>query len=165
MTVGHETLLAHSWDWHFSREQKIPIYLIIILQEGTNIYFLTVKHIHPHQELTVWYCREFAERMRYPITGGEMVKELGTLKMKEEELEAQKQAAIEKVKELLNKQKQIAQMKTDLLQQGLTRNLIKTDLTFEDEFVAKNITDNPQNKATSPRYKHDWSPVRKFSAC
>jgi len=87
-----------------------------------------------------------------------MVKELGTLRMKEEELEAQKQAAIEKVKELLDKQKQIAQMKTDLLQQGLTRNLIKTDV--HEEFTRKNCIDYRQTKPILSRNKPDGSPVR-----
>jgi len=81
--------------------------------------------------------------------------------MQEEELEAQKQAAIEKVKELLNQQKQIAQMKTDLLQQGLTRSLLKPpdtlDEAFDEEGDAKNVS---IEQATSPRYTHDGSPVR-----
>lgn len=88
-----------------------------------------------------------------------MVKELGSLRMQEEELEAQKQAAIEKVKELLNQQKQIAQMKTDLLQQGLTRSLLKPDTmdeAFEEEQDTKNVS---IEHSASPRYTHDGSPV------
>lgn len=32
-----------------------------------NIYFYTVKEIEANQELLVWYCREFAERLGLPL--------------------------------------------------------------------------------------------------
>uniref|UniRef100_A0A8D0GRS7 PR domain zinc finger protein 1 n=1 Tax=Sphenodon punctatus TaxID=8508 RepID=A0A8D0GRS7_SPHPU len=38
-------------------------------QNGMNIYFYTIKPIPANQELLVWYCRDFAERLHYPSTG------------------------------------------------------------------------------------------------
>lgn len=35
-------------------------------QNGMNIYFYTIKPIPANQELLVWYCRDFAERLHYP---------------------------------------------------------------------------------------------------
>ncbi|XP_043921137.1 PR domain zinc finger protein 1 isoform X2 [Protopterus annectens] len=38
-------------------------------QNGMNIYFYTVKAIPANEELLVWYCRDFADRLHYPATG------------------------------------------------------------------------------------------------
>ncbi|XP_053140620.1 PR domain zinc finger protein 1 isoform X2 [Hemicordylus capensis] len=38
-------------------------------QNGMNIYFYTIKPIPANQELLVWYCRDFADRLHYPSTG------------------------------------------------------------------------------------------------
>uniref|UniRef100_A0A8C0GJP1 PR domain zinc finger protein 1 n=1 Tax=Chelonoidis abingdonii TaxID=106734 RepID=A0A8C0GJP1_CHEAB len=35
-------------------------------QNGMNIYFYTIKPIPANQELLVWYCPDFAERLHYP---------------------------------------------------------------------------------------------------
>lgn len=42
---------------------------LIACQYKMCIYFYTIKPILPNQELLVWYCREFAERLNYPLTG------------------------------------------------------------------------------------------------
>ncbi|XP_042309867.1 PR domain zinc finger protein 1 [Sceloporus undulatus] len=42
-------------------------------QNGMDIYFYTIKPIPPGQELLVWYCRDFAERLHYPSTGDLMM--------------------------------------------------------------------------------------------
>ena len=39
----------------------------------SNIYFYTIKAILPNQELLVWYCKEFATRLNYPLTGEQML--------------------------------------------------------------------------------------------
>lgn len=41
-----------------------------------NIYFYTIKPILPNQELLVWYCKEFAERLNYPLTGEQMLQRI-----------------------------------------------------------------------------------------
>lgn len=38
-------------------------------QNGMNIYFYTIKPIPANQELLVWYCRDFAERLHSPYPG------------------------------------------------------------------------------------------------
>lgn len=49
---------------------------LIACQYKTNIYFYTTKPILPNQELLVWYCREFAERLNYPVTGDLMLQRI-----------------------------------------------------------------------------------------
>jgi hypothetical protein len=139
---------------------------LVAYQEGSRIFFLTVKHIHPHQELTVWYCREFSKRMGYPETGEAMARELGSIKRKEDELEAQKLAAIEKVKEVLNQQKKLEQKKSEIRHLGMTRNpSMKNepmDESFDDEHVTnlhrRDVVYHPLT-SSSPRYEQEGSPI------
>ncbi|CAG7734063.1 unnamed protein product, partial [Allacma fusca] len=49
---------------------------LIACQYKMQIYFYTVKPIMPNQELLVWYCREFAERLNYPLTGEMMLQKI-----------------------------------------------------------------------------------------
>ena len=167
-----------NWMRHVLPAYKSAAQNLVAYQEGTRIFFLTVKHIHPHEELTVWYCREFAERMCYPATGEALARELGSIKMKEEELEAQKLAAIEKIKELRNRQNQLEQMKTDLLQQGIATTTSTTsrqttlknepidesfdELSTSTESVTllsrRDVTYLPVT-SSSPRYEQDGSPI------
>lgn len=49
---------------HSAREQNLAA-----CQNGMNIYFYTIKPIPANQELLVWYCRDFAERLHYPYPG------------------------------------------------------------------------------------------------
>lgn len=49
---------------------------LIACQYQMNIYFYTIKPILPNQELLVWYCREFAERLNYPDNGEQMLQRI-----------------------------------------------------------------------------------------
>ncbi|KAM4866486.1 PR domain zinc finger protein 1 isoform 2-T2 [Thomomys bottae] len=49
---------------HYAQEQSLAA-----CQNGMNIYFYTIKPIPANQELLVWYCRDFAERLHYPYPG------------------------------------------------------------------------------------------------
>jgi len=49
---------------------------LIACQYKMNIYFYTTKPILPNQELLVWYCREFAQRLNYPVTGDLMLQRI-----------------------------------------------------------------------------------------
>lgn len=49
---------------------------LIACQYQMNIYFYTIKPILPNQELLVWYCKEFAERLNYPLTGEQMLQRI-----------------------------------------------------------------------------------------
>lgn len=46
---------------------------LLLFRPQTNIYFYTIKPILPNQELLVWYCKEFATRLNYPLTGEQML--------------------------------------------------------------------------------------------
>uniref|UniRef100_A0A3Q2GNT5 PR domain zinc finger protein 1 n=1 Tax=Cyprinodon variegatus TaxID=28743 RepID=A0A3Q2GNT5_CYPVA len=45
-------------------------------QNGMEIYFYTVKPVPAGAELLVWYCRDFARRLRYPPSGELMMEKL-----------------------------------------------------------------------------------------
>uniref|UniRef100_V9KCB2 PR domain zinc finger protein 1 n=1 Tax=Callorhinchus milii TaxID=7868 RepID=V9KCB2_CALMI len=42
---------------------------LVACQNGTDIYFYTVKPVAPSRELLVWYSHDFADRLSYPPTG------------------------------------------------------------------------------------------------
>ena len=42
---------------------------LLAYQEKNEVYYLTVRNILPGEELCVWYCKEFAERIKEPLTG------------------------------------------------------------------------------------------------
>ena len=46
---------------------------LVAYQDGDEIFFLTIKPIKKDEELTVWYCKEFARRLGYPATGEQMM--------------------------------------------------------------------------------------------
>ncbi|UXI22477.1 hypothetical protein NH340_JMT08420 [Sarcoptes scabiei] len=46
---------------------------LVACQINREIYFYTIKPIPPDQELLVWYCREFAQRLNYPASGEQMM--------------------------------------------------------------------------------------------
>lgn len=49
---------------------------LVACQVNEQIYFYTIKPILPNQELLVWYCREFAERLNYPASGELMLQRI-----------------------------------------------------------------------------------------
>ncbi|XP_003738192.1 PR domain zinc finger protein 1 [Galendromus occidentalis] len=49
---------------------------LVACQLHGEIYFFTIKPIAPDQELLVWYCKEFAERLNYPVTGELMLQRI-----------------------------------------------------------------------------------------
>ncbi|KAM3873527.1 PR domain zinc finger protein 1a [Diretmus argenteus] len=57
-------------------------------QNGMEVYFYTVKPVPAGAELLVWYCHDFARRLRYPPSG-----ELMMQKLKQSLLEAKQQQA------------------------------------------------------------------------
>ncbi len=85
---------------------------LVAYQDGDAIYYLTTRHVEPGEELTVWYCRAFALRMNFPLTGEDMVEELGYYDQQERELELLKQRAVDDLKEALRKQEEIRQSRT-----------------------------------------------------
>lgn len=56
---------------HSAAEQNLAA-----CQNGMEIYFYTVKPVPAGAELLVWYCHEFARRLRYPSSGELMMQKL-----------------------------------------------------------------------------------------
>lgn len=70
---------------------------LVAYQDGEEIFFLTIKPIKKEEELTVWYCKEFARRLGYPATGEQMMERVRQKEQQQMELEAAKRAAIEQL--------------------------------------------------------------------
>ena len=70
---------------------------LVAYQDGEDLYFLTIKPIRKDEELTVWYCKEFARRLGYPATGEQMMQRVRLKEQEHKELEAAKRAAIEQL--------------------------------------------------------------------
>ncbi|XP_025418893.1 PR domain zinc finger protein 1 isoform X2 [Sipha flava] len=49
---------------------------LIACQCGTDIFFYTIRPVYPNEELLVWYCREFAERLNYPSSVEQMIQRM-----------------------------------------------------------------------------------------
>ena len=66
---------------------------LVAYQDGDQIFFLTIKPIKKDEELLVWYCKDFAERLKLPLSGEQMMrimhhKEQQLKKIQAKELEA-----------------------------------------------------------------------------
>ena len=70
---------------------------LVAYQDGDEIFFLTIKPIKKDEELTVWYCKEFAKRLGYPPTGEQMMERVRQKEKQQLELEVAKRAAIEQL--------------------------------------------------------------------
>ncbi|XP_072264809.1 PR domain zinc finger protein 1 [Pyxicephalus adspersus] len=58
-----------NWMRYVNPAFSIPEQNLAACQNGMNIYFYTIKAIPANQELLVWYCRQFADRLNYPYSG------------------------------------------------------------------------------------------------
>ncbi|XP_045118744.1 transcriptional activator GLI3-like isoform X2 [Portunus trituberculatus] len=69
---GYDTSRAN-WMRYVNPAYSSDSQNLIACQYKSNIYFYTIKPILPNQELLVWYCKEFATRLNYPLTGEQML--------------------------------------------------------------------------------------------
>ncbi|XP_074034701.1 PR domain zinc finger protein 1 isoform X1 [Leptinotarsa decemlineata] len=72
---GFDTSKAN-WMRYVSPPSSIDSQNLIAYQHEMNIYFYTIKPIEPNQELLVWYCKEFAERLNYPVSSEQMLQRI-----------------------------------------------------------------------------------------
>lgn len=72
---GYDTSKAN-WMRYVNPAYSSESQNLIACQYKMNIFFYTIKPILPNQELLVWYCREFAERLNYPLTGEQMLQRI-----------------------------------------------------------------------------------------
>lgn len=49
---------------------------LVACQVREAIYFYTIRPIRPNTQLLVWYCREFAHRLNYPLSGQLMLQQI-----------------------------------------------------------------------------------------
>jgi len=85
---------------------------LVAYQDGEEIFFLTIKPIKKEEELTVWYCKEFARRLGYPATGEQMMERVRQKEQQQMELEAAKRAAIEQLQSAYAQHKMQQQMQS-----------------------------------------------------
>ncbi|XP_050693325.1 transcriptional activator GLI3-like isoform X2 [Eriocheir sinensis] len=93
---GYDTTRAN-WMRYVNPAYSSDSQNLIACQYKTNIYFYTIKPILPNQELLVWYCKEFATRLNYPLTGEQMLlkirQQVSEVEVKDEPAEAEPKAA------------------------------------------------------------------------
>lgn len=65
-----------NWMRFVSGAESVSGQNLVACQVNNQIYFYTVKAIMPDQELLVWYCKEFAERLNYSVNGELMEKKI-----------------------------------------------------------------------------------------
>ncbi|XP_014680286.1 PREDICTED: PR domain zinc finger protein 1-like, partial [Priapulus caudatus] len=65
-----------NWMRYVNPAHSLASQNLIACQYKLDIYFYSVRPIPANTELLVWYCREFAERLNYPLTGEQMVDKL-----------------------------------------------------------------------------------------
>ena len=56
-----------NWMRHVNPANSLKQQNLVACQVKLSIFFYTIKSIPPNTELLVWYCREFAQRLNYPL--------------------------------------------------------------------------------------------------
>ncbi|KAM4695501.1 PR domain zinc finger protein 1 isoform 1-T2 [Discoglossus pictus] len=84
-----------NWMRYVNPGQYVQDQNLAACQNGMNIYFYTIKPIPANQELLVWYCRDYEDRLNCP-SSGELVMNLKQSLIITEEKNAQKEATLQK---------------------------------------------------------------------
>lgn len=84
-----------NWMRYVNPAHSIQEQNLAACQNGMNIYFYTIKPIPANQELLVWYCRDFADRLDYP-SSGELVMNLKQSLIITEEQISRKEMTLQK---------------------------------------------------------------------
>jgi len=61
---------------------------LVAYQEGNQVFFLTIKPINMDEEITFWFCKEYSERLKCPVTGDLMMEHM---KQQQQQLQLQHQ--------------------------------------------------------------------------
>lgn len=72
---GYDTSKAN-WMRYVNPAYSTASQNLVACQVREGIYFYTIKPILPHTELLVWYSKEFAQRLNYPLTGELMLQKI-----------------------------------------------------------------------------------------
>ena len=119
-----------NWMRYVLPAYKHALQNLVAYQDGEEIYFMTTKAIREEEELTVWYCKEFARRLGYPATGEQMMERVREKEEQQKELEAAKRAAVEQLQsvyaqQMLQQQEQGGSLKQ--LQQHQILSQVKSE--------------------------------------
>merc|ERR1719233_1847579 len=49
---------------------------LVAYQEGKDVFFLTIKPIKVDEEITFWFCKDYSERLKCPLTGDLMMEHM-----------------------------------------------------------------------------------------
>ena len=119
-----------NWMRYVLPAYKHALQNLVAYQDGEEIYFMTTKAIREEEELTVWYCREFAKRLGYPATGEQMMERVREKEEQQKEMEAAKRAAVEQLQSVYAQQmlqQQDQQQGSSLQQQQQILSRVKSE--------------------------------------
>jgi len=91
---GKDTTRAN-WMRYVLPAYRTDLQNLVAYQDEKEIFFMTTKPVQENEELTVWYCKEYSERLGYPETGEEMMERVRHREEKEKEFELAKRRAVE----------------------------------------------------------------------
>ncbi|XP_046142254.1 PR domain zinc finger protein 1 [Osmia bicornis bicornis] len=135
---------------------------LIACQYKMNIYFYTIKPILPNQELLVWYCREFAERLNYPLTGELMLQRIRQ-QVQQSALPSEIPATVEAVSPL--KDSSIYERRSQMTP---TDGSVRSDEGYHSNGYHDEILTPPEESSESDsenNYVLDFSKNAKASVC
>ncbi|XP_076398105.1 PR domain zinc finger protein 1 isoform X2 [Megachile rotundata] len=135
---------------------------LIACQYKMNIYFYTIKTILPNQELLVWYCREFAERLNYPLTGELMLQRIRQ-QVQQSALPSEIPATVEAVSPL--KDSSIYERRSQMTP---TDGSVRSDEGYHSNGYHDEILTPPEESSESDsenNYVLDFSKNAKASVC
>ncbi|KAI4480061.1 hypothetical protein M0804_010422 [Polistes exclamans] len=135
---------------------------LIACQYKMNIYFYTIKPILPNQELLVWYCREFAERLNYPLTGELMLQRIRQ-QVQQSALPTEISASVEVVSPL--KDSSIYERRSQMTP---TDGSVRSDEGYHSNGYHDEILTPPEESSESDsenNYVLDFSKNSKSSVC
>jgi len=75
-----------NWMKYVKPAYKSSAQNLVAYQEGKDVFFLTIKPIKVDEEITFWFCKDYSERLKCPITGDLMMEHM---KQQQQQLEWQ----------------------------------------------------------------------------
>jgi len=84
-----------NWMRYVLPAYKTVLQNLVAYQDEDEIFFMTTKPVMENEELTVWYCKEFADRLGYPETGEQMMEQVREKEERARDLEMAKRKAVE----------------------------------------------------------------------
>jgi len=77
-----------NWMKYVKPAYKSSAQNLVAYQEGKEVFFLTIKPIKVDEEITFWFCKDYSERLKCPVTGDLMMEHM---KQQQQQLQLQHQ--------------------------------------------------------------------------